>query len=538
MLKDRKKENAIMRQIFRECASALWISLLFTVAAESLSGILTVVTANTLGEFADAVFVLDFSSGVRTMVTIVACVLTVSICSPMLGMFGDFSMLKSALRHDRKMLEHYLNKDPEKAVSVEEGEWQYLLEDEPNTLRIQWVKLISKLFVVLVYGGYLLYCSGNINFFLTIFMFALAAVKLTTPVFFKKKLAEYDKAKKQYSAKRRIFEADIINYPYIAKNWGIQKVLLSRIDDLFWNYFHENQSNQISCQVLFEKLTEFVSQFTRLLLIGAGAVLVINGKITPGEAASMLVYFTIVQTLLGQVGDIVQNYPLMLNAAETVFKIYQDAEVISGENVTSFSTLRGEGLYFAFTDKQIFDNLEFSIKKGEKIGIRGENGSGKSTLCKIFAGLLKGYEGNLFINEKEMHEVNKEAWRKIMTYVPQKPEIFQATVRENVMMGNRKVSKEEADRLLGEFGILSIADRKISADTELSGGEKQKISIIRALLRGTELLIMDEPSNYLDKESVEVLKRYITETSQTVILISHEEKVLEQTDRCLEMTVK
>lgn len=538
MLKNSKKENAIMRQIYKECAVALWVPLLLTVAAEGLSGILTVVTANTLGKFADAVFVLDFSMGMRNVITIVACVLVISICSPLLGMLGDFSMLKSALRHDRKMLEHYLNKDSENAVSVEEGEWQYLLEDEPNTLRIQWVKLISKILVVPVYGGYLLYCSGSIHYFLTIFMFALAAIKLAAPVFFKKKLAEYDKAQKQYAAKRRTFEADVINYPYIAKNWGLQKVLLERINKLFADYFYEKQSHQINCQVFFEKLTDFIGQFTQLLLIVAGAILVVNGKITPGEAASMLVYFTIVQTLLNHIVDIIQNYPLMRNAAETVSKIYQDTEQISGENVTSFSVLEGKEVSFRFPDKPIFENLEFSIKKGEKVGIRGENGSGKSTLCRIFATLIKGYEGHLFIDEKEMREVNKADWREIMTYVPQKAEVFGATVRENVMMGNRQASKEEADELLGKFGISSIADRMITAESELSGGEKQKISLVRALLRKSELLILDEPSNHLDKESVEALKEYIAKTSKTVILISHDTELLEQTDRCLEMTAK
>ena len=84
-----------------------------------------------------------------------------------------------------------------------------------------------------------------------------------------------------------------------------------------------------------------------------------------------------------------------------------------------------------------------------------------------------------------------------------------------------------------DFGILSIADKMLSEESGLSGGERQKVSIVRGLLRESELLILDEPTNNLDHQSVLALKKYLMETKQTVILISHDSALLNEMDRCI-----
>ena len=94
-------------------------------------------------------------------------------------------------------------------------------------------------------------------------------------------------------------------------------------------------------------------------------------------------------------------------------------------------------------------------------------------------------------------------------------------------MGDSEDNKKTVDKLLYEFGILPLADRKISNESELSGGERQKISIIRALQKKADLLILDEPTNHLDWESIQTIKKYITETTQTVLVISHDQELSE-----------
>ena len=103
------------------------------------------------------------------------------------------------------------------------------------------------------------------------------------------------------------------------------------------------------------------------------------------------------------------------------------------------------------------------------------------------------------------------------------------------MMSNADIDKATADALMDEFGIPDLADRYIDSDSKLSGGEKQKISVIRALLKESEVLILDEPSNHLDQNSIHILKKYISQTSKTVILISHDPSLSDIVDRYIQV---
>ena len=181
----------------------------------------------------------------------------------------------------------------------------------------------------------------------------------------------------------------------------------------------------------------------------------------------------------------------------------------------------------------MFQGVDFSISEGEKVGICGRNGSGKSTFGKILASLIREYYGKITVGSAPYRGINVESWRRLISYVPQNSWLSFTTVRENIMMGNFEAGLRKAEQLMYDFGLSSIADKVLSADCGLSGGERQKVSVIRGLLKESELLILDEPTNHLDRDSVLVLKKYIRETKQSVILISHDEQLLDEMDRCI-----
>ena len=214
-------------------------------------------------------------------------------------------------------------------------------------------------------------------------MVLLAAIKLLLPLFFKEPLAEFNRQEKQYLAMRRDYESDAVTNLHIIKMWGIKKSVLDRIKKLFQKYYEETASRQMAYTVFYEQVKEFMNHFILILLLLFGAVMVAKGSISPGELAAMLVYFTVTQTLFNDVIDMIQSYPLMMNAANRVCEFYADPEIISGESVECFSNISGENLAFSYSDKNVFENLNFSIHRGEKVAICGENGHGKSTLIKM-----------------------------------------------------------------------------------------------------------------------------------------------------------
>lgn len=515
-----------MRLVFRECARAMRLPLLFNTIAVILTGTLDVIIANTLGSFTDAAFELNFTLGQRNILLLTACILAAVLVGPAIELFCNFIMLKHALLHDIIVFEHYLEKSPEKAMAMDTGEVQYQLEDAPTMLRIYLVTILSQVFSLPFCFGYLLYCAGRINWLLTGVMLLLALTRLITPLIFRTKLAGYEKAAQAYRAKRRSYEADIISRPYINKLLGIQKPVLDRAGQLFIKYYQETKKHAITCEVFSEQAQELVNKTTLLLLFVSGAVMIAGNHITPGEFTSMLVYLTVAQTLFQNLGTVIQNYPLLINDASRVCEFYQDAEHSSGILLDHFPGLKAEEISFAFGDKNVLHNLDFSISPGEKVGIRGANGSGKSTFIRIICAMLKSYRGVITIGNLDFKKIHPDDWRRLIAYAPQNPYLFSTTVRENIMMANPAIEKETVDDLMNDFGILPLADRIISTDSGLSGGEKQKISILRALVKDSELLILDEPSNHLDAASVTTLKNYITATDKTVIVISHDNFLL------------
>lgn len=531
-LKERRK-HAVLRQVLFDCAVSMWIPVLLTAVMEIADSILGVVTADTLGAFADAVFSLDLKAGTGNGIFLVLCVTVTVFVVPLLELIGNFSMLKRSLRHDNLVISHYLEKRPEAAKAFEEGKLQYQLEDEPLTMRIWWVRICSKALALPVCGAYLLYRAGSVDRLLTVMLFVLSGIRLAVPALFKNRLATYDRAEQAYHARRRSYEKDIItNCPGIRLS-GIQKPMIERLRRLYEEYYQETDAGRIVSQVLAERSGDFADRLSLLLLAAVGAVMVAAGHITPGGLAAMLVYLTVVQSLMGNVGEIIQNCPLMMNAAEVVGKFYQEQETVSGAEIEHIESIKGEGIGITFSGKELFQGVDFSISAGEKVGICGRNGTGKSTFGKIPASLIRQYHGKITVGSASYRGINVESWRRLIAYVPQNPWLSFTTVRENVMMGNFEADLRKAEHLMYDFGLSSIADKVLSADCCLSGGERQKVSVIRGLLKEAELLILDEPTNNLDRDSVLVLKKYIRETKQSVILISHDEQLLDEMDRCI-----
>ena len=175
--------------------------------------------------------------------------------------------------------------------------------------------------------------------------------------------------------------------------------------------------------------------------------------------------------------------------------------------------------------------------KGEKVVVRGQNGSGKSTILNVFLGILRNYGGNLTIDGKELSAVDPDSYRKLAAYAPQDPYLFKDTVLDNIRLANQNPDETMLRQLLKEYGISDIAGREIkSGGYELSGGERQKISIIRAIIKDTPVVFLDEPENNLDISAMKTVKEWIRHSDKTVIYVSHNPELIACADKEIRLT--
>ena len=184
--------------------------------------------------------------------------------------------------------------------------------------------------------------------------------------------------------------------------------------------------------------------------------------------------------------------------------------------------------------------ISLCVKKGERIAIVGENGSGKSTLLNLLAGFYRPQKGIIKLYGAPVELMDIQDMRNRIAVISQRPYLFQGTIEENVNIDG-KASRDavvEACRKSGALGFIEKLDhgfgQKIGQDgAKLSGGERQKIAVARALLKNADILLMDEATEGFDVESNEALRELLHSElkNKTIVFITHKYKELESVDK-------
>lgn len=192
--------------------------------------------------------------------------------------------------------------------------------------------------------------------------------------------------------------------------------------------------------------------------------------------------------------------------------------------------LRLENVSYDVTEKKILDDLSFSVGEGKFIGIIGPNGSGKSTMLKIMYRFLQQTEGSVFLSEKEIDKIAQKKLAQEMAVVSQEtPVLFDFTVKDLVLMGRTPYKQWLAKDTAEDYAIVKqsmqqanvehLQDRSLG---QLSGGEKKRVMLARALAQQAKVLILDEPTNHLDIEHQFQLLDLVKQLPITVVAALHD----------------
>ena len=191
-------------------------------------------------------------------------------------------------------------------------------------------------------------------------------------------------------------------------------------------------------------------------------------------------------------------------------------------------------------DKPSLKNLNLEIKKNSNTGIKGTTGSGKSTLIALLMGLLKPNKGEIKFDKYDIYQ-NLKAWQKNLGYVPQTINLLDDTIKNNICFGvnEKEIDLDRLNEVIEISGIkdfINNQEKKLDtiighAGARISGGQLQRIGIARALYFNPKILILDEPTSSLDADTEEkILDRILSLSELTIILISHNQKVIEKCD--------
>lgn len=276
--------------------------------------------------------------------------------------------------------------------------------------------------------------------------------------------------------------------------------------------------------------------------------LIFKGSMNAGQLVTMQIFSFFVFGPLQEIGNILLSYreaEASLNNFHNLMQKAPEPEPANPKPLNNIETLAFQGVSFKHqtASQKAIDGISFNVNVGETIAFVGPSGSGKSTLMKLLVGLYRPQEGKILYNGLDETEIHFDDLRKQIGFVTQDTNLFSGTIRENLVFVNPAATETELNEVLEKASCTNLVKRAENGlDTmigegglKLSGGEKQRLSIARALLRKPHLLIFDEATSALDslteEEITETIREISSRKGQITILIAHRLSTIMHADR-------
>jgi ABC-type multidrug transport system fused ATPase/permease subunit len=289
-----------------------------------------------------------------------------------------------------------------------------------------------------------------------------------------------------------------------------------------------------------------------IVLLGAGAYWVARGEMSPGSLVAFVTLSGRLTLPLSRLPGLLGRMQVDMTAAGRILSIFDmmpersgGKSILSHEEDPKPVIVRAENLSFSYPgrDSAILEGVSFEVKQGEKVAVVGPSGSGKSTLAKLLVGLYEGYTGSLKVMGVEVKERDLKALRNRLAFMAQDTFLFPGSIGDNIRLGNPKAKADDVVRAAMEAQVHGFAQELPRGyDTEvgelggrISGGEKQRVSLARAILRKPSLFIMDEPTSALDAGSEAAVEEALRSSlrGRTSLVISHRLSSVKDADRIL-----
>lgn len=276
--------------------------------------------------------------------------------------------------------------------------------------------------------------------------------------------------------------------------------------------------------------------------------LIFKGSISPGQYLSLTFYGFFLFGPMQEIGNIILSYreaEASLQNFHTLMQKEAEPKPLTPKHIGKIHKLEFSEVSFQHQTAQFkaLNNISFEVKKGETVAFVGPSGSGKSTLVKLLVGLYRPKEGKIFYNNIDGNEINFDELRSQIGFVTQDTQLFAGTIKENLLFVNPTATDKQLFDALQKASATSILQRAENGietvigegGLKLSGGEKQRIAIARALLRDPHMLIFDEATSALDSITEEEITQTIREVSskgnQITVLIAHRLSTIMHADR-------
>lgn len=491
---------------------------------------------------------IDFSA-IRT---ILLCLAALYIVSALFNYIQNLIMTHVSQRASyklRKEISHKLNRLPMSYYDKQNtGDIMSVITNDIDTLQLNLNQSATQLVssIVTLIGIFIMMCTINVTLaIITALVLPVASIIVMLIV---KKSQKHFINQQNYLGSVDGEVEEMISGHTVIKAFNAEEKSMKNFD----------QDNNKLCDAgfkaqflsgLMHPIMNFVSNLNYTIIAILGAIFAINGKITVGNIQSFIQYsrnFTNPIAQLAQISNLIQS---MIAASERVFEFLEQEEYID-EGTKDCSKVKGniefKHVQFGYDkNKLIIKDFNAKVSSGEKIAIVGPTGAGKTTMVKL---LMRFYElngGEILLDGVNIKDYKREYYETVFAMVLQDTWLFNGTILDNLRYGNLNASDKEvidaAKTASADFFIRTLPDGYNSIINEetnnISGGEKQLLTIARAILANPKVLILDEATSNVDTRTEELIQQAMDKVMEgrTSFVIAHRLSTIKNADLILVM---
>ncbi len=346
---------------------------------------------------------------------------------------------------------------------------------------------------------------------------------------------------------------------------GIREMKLWNLFDVKRKEFEELQKKMMDSYKENIMLDEYRTLSIALLdavlnasLYMLGGMLIVKRELTIGEAFAFITYSGYVVSPISFLINIKYYFAKIRPSAKRLITFWRQPEepgieykiksedFVKASQVNKAPVIELKNVSFGYKETElVLKDVSFSVQRGEKVAIIGENGSGKSTILNLLTGFYQPQKGVIKVNELPLETMNLEKIRNNIAVISQKPYLFQGTIEDNINIDGKASCEQiwNACKKSGALNFINKLEQGLKQEigqngAMLSGGERQKIAVARALLKNSEILLMDEATTGFDVESNKAIHNLLYKELEgiTVIFVTHKYEELEVVDRVYKLS--
>ena len=415
-----------------------------------------------------------------------------------------------------------------------------------NTVFTQGIiTMVADMLGIFAVLGIMFYTSWRLTLLVLV---TLPLLAIATYIFKEKVKVAFQKVRGQIAI-MNAFLQERISGMYIIQIFNAERQEMNKFKKINRKYTQANL-DAINYYAIFFPTVEFINYLALAMLIYLGAQFVIDETVTIGGLLAFPWYISLLFRPMRMLADKFNTLQMGMVAADRVFEVLDNREQIKNNGYLKPDRLSGhivfDGVNFAYDDDRfVLNDLNFEVKNGQTLAIVGRTGSGKTSIINVLTRFYDIQSGKILIGHHDIKEYDLEFLRSRMAVVLQDVFLFHGSIYDNITLKNSNISMEEVVRASRQIGAHKFICELVGGyeyevmerGANLSMGQRQLISFVRALAVDPDILILDEATSSIDTETEEIIQNAIEKliTKRTSIIIAHRLSTIRNADNIMVM---